>query len=193
MGLTALLAAALLSLSCAAPLESPAPTLMTALVKYDRVRLTAVPATGWFEGDIDLTNPDLTTVKQRMGKLFVPSYLPEGFTLKRVYVSGNWKASLHYMTSTCPQILLQIHMFTNGADFKFPQGTVEKVAVNGNTAYLVTGNWVGYLDNPVAWEESETLQLMFSLGGLVIDFQGSNAADWTADELIKIAESLHEL
>jgi hypothetical protein len=157
-------------------------------VSYDYVRLPGNPPTVWFDGDIYLTNPGLDSVKQRMGKLWIPTYLPDGYSLARTYVTGNCGVRLTYQKDDSPNYLCLDELVCS-ADMRFPAGTVEKVMVSNNQAYLVHGNWINQNGIDI-WSNDEALQLYFSLEGWLVGLQGYRSSYWTAEELIKVAESL---
>jgi hypothetical protein len=172
------------------PEINPTPTV--SVPSYDWVRLHGVKTTGWFEGDINLINPSLDTVKQRMGKLWVPTYLPEGYSLAYTAVNGNWLVYLTYhKTNSIADLYLEI--IPGGVDYRYPSGTVEEYMINNNKAYLVRGAWVRtvsgltYVDT---WLGYKSLNLFFKFDDWVIVLRGEWANSWTREELIKIAESL---
>jgi hypothetical protein len=153
--------------------------------RFDNVKLPAIQATGWFEGEINLTDASLDAVKQRVGRLWVPTYLPKGATLMKATATGNWEYSLQYKN-------LNIHVYSGGADMQFPLGTAEKVTVGTNTGYFIRGQWERNGDAYV-WNADWPSYLMFSLDGWWFRFEGSlrfESSSLSSEELIKIAESL---
>jgi hypothetical protein len=70
---------------------------------------------------------------------------------------------------------------------------VEEVIVNGNKAYLVHGSWYvqGTAPNYThSWNKNAFLELDFTMGNCLIRISGYWADSWSAEDLIKIAESL---
>ena len=72
-----------------------------------------------------------------------------------------------------------------------PADSVEEVAVNGATGYLVHGTY--YRPTPTSklvWNIERQVSLFFPLDGWVMEIMTFQPQFWSNEELIKIAESL---
>jgi hypothetical protein len=158
--------------------------------RYDHVRLQGIRPSGWFEGDINLQNPGHDAIKNRMGKLWLPAYLPQGYVEASASVGGNWSAWLTYYREGSYAFLM-VHELADSVDLRFPENTIEEVPIHDKTAYLVRGGWNG---NPANWWESwdpdAQVCLFFEQDGLVFTIYGIKSGDWISEELIKMAESM---
>ena len=171
-----------------------------------RVQIKGTPNKGWFDGEIYLTDPTFDEAKKRMSKLFLPAYLPPGYGLSRLSVSGNWSMSLMYHN---PDSTADFYIFESpsGIDMVYPPEVVEEVTVNGSKAYLLHGAYYQGTSMTVTiagtgtyvlssgssgsiWSADLGVSLYFPLDGWVITIRAQQPASWTTQDLIKIAESL---
>jgi predicted transglutaminase-like cysteine proteinase len=144
-----------------------------------------------FEGGVRLRDPSFDEVKQRLGKLWLPSYLPAGYKLSSSWLLRDGSVDFVYQKSLSSD--LEILEYSSGGEMEFPEDTVSEVMVNGDLAYLVRGGWTmqGTLPNrTLTWNNNQALTLYFNLDGWIITVRGFWADSWTEEELIKIAESL---
>lgn len=189
------------------------PAVTVPIPPNTRINLSGVPNTGWFEGDIYLTNPTFDAAKQRMGKLWLPAFLPEGYTLSTLGISGNWSLVLQYRKNGSADQLL-IKELAAGAKLEYPSDAVEEVIVRGAKAYIVHGMFMYQnITSTPSWNPNESttsitvvatfdgqkisswtydvgLQLVLSLDGWVINIFSYQNTTSSKEDLIKIAESL---
>ncbi len=157
--------------------------------------------------------PSLDAVREKLGYALVPDYLPEGFGFSTAEMVTGRVASLAYTDpSHLLSIIYPIPFSPEGylvqglaTSPKRPDDALSEVEVNGETAYLVRGQWSadtirqgpGIDPSLAKWDYDITLALFF-------DFQVSqdnkvsvgirvlfDPADWTTgEELVRVAESL---
>jgi len=132
---------------------------------------------------------DLDTIKQTFGSFLLPAYLPDGYELIADTTVIEARSLLLVFRNSKTHTDLLLTQDVVPSDMKYPTGTVEEVTVRGARAYLVHGNWGTYLGERT-WRADVSLGLLFQQNRFNIILQGAPARAWTAEELIKIAESL---
>jgi predicted transglutaminase-like cysteine proteinase len=136
-------------------------------------------------------DPSFDEIKQSMGILWLPAYLPDGYKLfDTTLYNGNW---VYFTYRKIGGPGLEIWEYPYSASFSVPEDVVKEVTVNGNKAYLVYGYWAVQGTSPTyttVWNNKLFLKLYFSLDGCFITIQGTWVDSWDPQELIKIAESL---
>jgi hypothetical protein len=185
----ALLSLALLSSACAISQSSQVltSTTSTATITNTAVNLKAVAATGWFEGDIQLTNPSLDVARNRMGEIWVPVNLPGGFFLGHLFVNGNWVMNSEYRNASGKHFW--VDQIASSANLPFPKDSVDEYMWGNTKVYIVRGSWAR-IDGVDTWEPDGSLMLLTTRGNFVIEIRAYNANDWTKAELFQIAASL---
>ena len=144
--------------------------------------------------NIKSKNSSLDEIKQHLGELWLPTFLPLGYTFyfgAAYYSQEIWSLELGFQTETGSQLLVEE---TPGVETmqvsSFPFGTVEQVTVNNQTAYLV--NYTYAFGNGTSTVFKTALMLLFNQGSLAIRLAVTPADSLAEEQLIKIAESLVE-
>jgi predicted transglutaminase-like cysteine proteinase len=168
------------------PEMTPLPTVHS----YDYVRIQGSTAIGLVAGDYYLRGIDADSARSRMGKLFLPSYMPTGCVFSKIDVYGNLSAYIWYEKSI-QGVELAIIEQPGSINYTFPLDTVKEVTVRGSKGYLVDGTYYrsGPTSTPV-WEKGNQIVLYFPLDGWVISILAIPPQLWSSQELIKIADSL---
>jgi hypothetical protein len=141
------------------------------------------------------SNLDLASIKSRLGQLFLPTYLPDGFTLDKATVlsdiySHTW-LNLEYRGKKLGQ-LIGISQDRRSIKAEYPANSYETVNIGDGQGVLVRGAWLVVNGQP-SWSEDEVLNLYFSLDDWTICIRLFGASNhWTADDIIAIAESMQE-
>ena len=145
---------------------------------------------------VDSHNQSLDDAKQRLGELWLPTYLPQDY----VFTAGTVNSfpdmcSLHltYQAGTGRQLTMSETNAVGVADISvFQPGTFEQTTINNQPAYF------GILTYSVGTSTSSTTTTMsmlvfgFIQGGLEIHLTVTPTDSLTHEELIKIAESMTE-
>ena len=155
------------------------------------ITLTGVPNPNVTQSGIALRNPSFDEIKKALGKLWIPTYLPDGYKLSSTALMKNGEASLTYERPGSPG--MTIFEYPGGGYREFPDDMVQEVTVRGEKAYLIRGSRMlqGSPSNRTwVWNKNIDLNLYFSLDGWTISIRGIWADAHNAEELIKIAESL---
>ncbi len=140
----------------------------------------------------DVTNENLSLeeIKTLFGTVWVPTYLPEGLELDWTKAIEGCNIGLIYRgASSRPYILISEDVV--GCYHKYPTGTVTEININGETAYLVRGNWA-IIDGVTSWREDISKAVILSLGGWAFTVQAVPSSGFSDEELIKVASSLVE-
>lgn len=121
--------------------------------------------------------------------LLKPRYLPEGYAPGFASLFLNDRQS--HVTLAYGNGKLIISQTPPGAQIQIdvPEGASESVLVSGEPALLIRGTWGVGPDNKFAWTSFSPATLMFTRNQQVIRIVAGRA-DYPAEELIKIAESL---
>ena len=163
----------------------PAPTTPAKV----RIRINGMPSTRLIEGSFTLTNPSYDEAKSRMGRLYLPASLPDGYYLESFTVKGNYSVVLFYANAETYERYV-VFESTSGVDMTLPAQFVEEVTVRGTTGYLIYGS--DDRSNPTStpiWREDVQVTLFFPLDGWVIHIAFMPNTTGVVG-LIKIAESL---
>jgi predicted transglutaminase-like cysteine proteinase len=141
-----------------------------------------------FISDISSHNKSLDDVKQRLGELWLPRDIPQGYYFAHGAAShydggplnSGWGLVFTYLSEPNNQLMVLETELQSG--FFQPSGD-EQIIINNQPAYL---SLVPY---DTSTSNSSMLRLDFVQGGLHISLGGIPGSSFTAEELIKIAES----
>jgi hypothetical protein len=131
---------------------------------------------------------DLPGIKDWMGRLWIPTYLPDGYELEKTDATREVALHLHFRNPDKKSKLI-LYESPKPADLHIPHDTYQQVLVRGQTGFLVSGAFV-HNQNYSKWQESLCLYLVFEIDGWTINLMGLPAKEWSGEELVKIAESL---
>ncbi len=129
-----------------------------------------------------------TEIKNTMGHLFLPTYLPDGFRLIWTLTIKDRELALRFIKDKSHPFLLIIET-PNEAQDRALLNKLKRIKIASKDAYIIHGNWE---PNGMNYSEWVSTQLYFNLGDWVIVLQGVPAASWSDEELIKIATSFKE-
>jgi hypothetical protein len=159
----------------------------TIVEPYDFVRFKGIGPIGVFVGMQSIANLDFAALKQSLGQLWLPEYLPYGL---RFQDTSLIQAQSLRVTYSIGNVILMITQTPCDVDLKYNKGSTEAISINGHPGYLVRGNWEGY---PQYWSTRQ-LQIVLNIDGWIVVMSASSGASsslqWTAGELTKVAESL---
>lgn len=133
---------------------------------------------------------DLSGTRDLMGKLWIPTYLPEGYQLCNIKAIKGHSLNIIF-EKLSPKSNLQIMESPKPANLHIMPGKYQSVYVRGQTGYLVKGTWVKG-SSGTSWQDSISLWLMFNIEDWIVMLNGTPAKAWSEEELIKIAESMKE-
>jgi hypothetical protein len=141
------------------------------------------------------SNLDMASIKSRLGQLFLPTNLPEGFTLEQATVNADeyshtW-LTLEYRGKKLGQ-LIGISQDRRSTKLEYPANSYETVTVGDGQGILVHGAWL-LVNGQSSWWEDGVLQLWFTLDDWTICISLYGASNhWTAENILAIAESMQE-
>ena len=165
--------------------ELPPPPTVPSLIQI-RIRGATLPP---FEGPMHLNNPSFDDAKKRLGKFFLPSYIPAHYHLTGFHVSGNYLAYLIY--SNNDGAYFSIWELPTGRSGTYPARDVEIVSVKGEKAYLVHGSYFYPATTATCtWREDIRVSLIFPLDGWAAEIVFMQPDSWSTEEMLKIAESI---
>lgn len=133
---------------------------------------------------------DLPGIRDWMGKLWVPTYLPAGLVLKNTSAIKEHALHINFERMS-PKSILDIMESPKSANLHIPSSTYLSIVVHGQNGFIVRGSWV-YTPSNMQWQESICLWLTFEIDSWIISLTGIPAKTWSEQELIKIAESMKE-
>jgi hypothetical protein len=165
-------------------------------------RITVTPVKTIIAPKLSLNGPvkketssslDLVGVRETMGKLWLPTYIPPGYELKNTNVKKE-RAVYLFFDNLSLKSNLTILETPNLVKLNIPPEKHRPVNVHGQTGILVLGMWMQSItatsNEPANWSDEVCLELFYEIEGWVIRLLGTPAKAWSEQELIKIAESM---
>ena len=139
--------------------------------------------------------PRMTPLKQmkdQLGVVLVPNYLPQGFTLDESYVHMGRSARISYTSENTVLLFIQN---TVPAHLNVKTGSVSRVQIGTGQGELVRGGWAQTFkdgaSSAVEWDANSIATLLFEKDGCWMFLMAMGDQDVLPDaELIRIAESL---
>ena len=138
-----------------------------------------------------LVEPSFDELKNLLGRLWVPSYLPAGYKPYFTQLDSGGDVILVYDSPLTS--MFYVREYPYAVELNYPEDVVQEATVNGEKAYLVRGSWMSQGVPPnqtIVWNKNQSLSLYFYLDGWTISIAGKDANTWYPEELFKIAESL---
>lgn len=140
-------------------------------------------------------------VKQTVGTLYLPTYLPGGITISEAYAFSTGLAQVAYSGAFGNYgARMRITQFSTSGHPMVKDGYYRYIEINGDPGYAVNGEWLVREDKAgelaVSWETGRTFELMFEASthwwSLRFMHSGLNPSD-VEPELVKVAQSLEVL
>jgi hypothetical protein len=140
---------------------------------------------------IILKGADFETIKSNLGKLYLPTYLPDGFDLSWTQLAKEHSVCLNFYDKILKSRLIIMESMKS-AELKCAGGKYSTITIGNNSGYLIKGAWVTYShkNTIVTWSENIQLEIIFNLDDWLILLAGAPSKLWNETELIRIAESL---
>ncbi|GEM_PF-3365065 len=145
----------------------------------------------------------LDQLKQKMGRLWIPGYIPPGYVFKSASATVGYDAFIQYQFKNSSFLnISETPRPPIGGKPSYPEDKMEAVTVNGYSGYLVHGGWLSVVQSgatlpPVpdtknaVWNDTWMAQLWLNIDGWGVNFLVTGTG-WTDEMLIQIASSLYE-
>lgn len=142
-------------------------------------------------------NMSTEKIKSKLGKLYSPAYIPEGYSLKLSTIYLEDSVRLVYQKD---KSFIEVCQSPRKAKLEVKPGYYKSVEVGGNQGYLISGNWLGILTEemkeediiPLEWNPDWSQKLIFEMDELVMSVtnqQGPKGEKIGEEELLKVGES----
>lgn len=134
---------------------------------------------------------DLREIRDSMGSLWIPTYLPNDYELKNTdAIKGH---ALHLcFEKQSPKSILIIMESPKPANLHILPNTYKPVTIRGQRGFIVFGGWGKASSSRVQWKTSFCLWLIFEINEWIVSLAGVPAKAWSEQELVKVAESIRE-
>ena len=129
----------------------------------------------------------LQDARDLVGALLIPSFIPDGFTLRKVSVFRERDVFLTYINGpTTSGTPLFVNLVKNASQ-SVKTGYVQDTSVGARQAHLIRGNWEES-DHGVDWNPDSSLSVAFERDGWVVMIIGFKGLD--GQTLSRVGESL---
>ena len=167
-------------------------TEITGLTQPPWAGITATGSKGTNNGA--QTGLDFLGIKQVMGALWVPQFLPQGWEIVQTMASPDYMIVLTYNKPGSHGSLV-LTEFWKPAELTYPSGNVKEVVVGNAPGYFVYGGWAVIVNSPeqpnaTTWKKDNSLNLIFEFEGHNIQLSSTPSGSLTEEELLSIALSL---
>lgn len=149
------------------------------------------------------SNLTLEQLKQKMGRLWIPGYIPPGFVFKSASATVGYDAFINYQLKSSEFLnISETPRPPIGGKPSYPEDKMEAVTVSGYSGYLVHGGWVNVIQpgtelptvpdiKNAVWNDTWMAQLWLNIDGWGVNFMVAGTG-WTDEMLLQIASSLYE-
>ncbi len=135
---------------------------------------------------------DLENAKKICGKLWVPTHLPDMYSLRWISAIPANGIQLIF-AKEFPKYQLLVHESPKSANIKMPINKFDYVSINGKLGFIQRGIWrLVNRESNLEWSDTLSNIMYFELDNWIIKLEKRPATALGDDEFIKVAESLRE-